>query len=132
MTREERLKQCRFYKGEKHFEESPIVRSGRKWAWSFWIAEAAFVRRADDEEEENEKIKEYARLHKQWLVKQGFFNHRSMWEGKVSDKLIMEIFSYTTKRMEREEGESVLAFEHRRFHLFFNEILPSYLGQTSM
>lgn len=135
MTREERLKQCRFYKGEKRSDESPLVKEGKHAPWEtfYWRVEAAFVRRADDdEEEENEKIKEYARLHKQRLVSQGFFNHRSIWEGKSSDELVMMLFSYTLKLVDMKEGESGSAYEHRRFQFFFNKFLPSYLGETSM
>ena len=50
MKREDRLKKCRFYKGEKEFPETKYGED-LPFAFSYWEAEELYVNRFEDEKE---------------------------------------------------------------------------------
>ena len=109
MTREDRLKQCRYYKGGYNCPESlDVMEVG------FWIAEESFV--SAEEWLRNDIIR--------LLSISGLNNYRQKWQGLAEDEIIATVFCYMTKSLE--EGWEVLV------PLFVKRILPRYLGLTSI
>ena len=109
MTREDRLKQCRYYKGGYNCPESlDVMEVG------FWIAEESFV--SAEEWERNDTMR--------LLSISGLDNYRQKWQGFAEDEIVATVFDYETKSLEGEWDVLV--------PWFVNSILPSYLGLTSI
>ncbi len=109
MTREDRLKQCRYYKGGYNCPESLDVSE-----IGFWIAEESFV-----------SAEEWMRNDTMRLLSiSGLNNYRQKWQGFAEDEIVATVFDYETKSLEGEWDVLV--------PWFVNSILPSYLGLTSI
>lgn len=109
MTREDRLKQCKFYKGEKDCPEE----TGEKiFGFGFWLAEELFVRGESD------------RLQRanEWAHTAGLLQYRHKWDGQVNDEMILYLFDYLPK-LDGYAPDSAKWFTER--------VLPFYIGSTS-
>ena len=73
MTREDRLKQCKFYKGEKEF---PKELGKKRFGFSFWLAE----------ERANE-----------WAHTAGLYHYKAKWDEQVNDEVVLYLFSISSK-----------------------------------
>lgn len=113
MTREERLKQCRFYKGEKRFEDTPPEVKNERFAAWFWMLEEIFVNHYE----------EYLPKWTEAVRKYRLMDFKVHWEGKVSDEMITFLFPYFTK---------VFRYRNDSAALFVSRELPRYIGSTSM
>lgn len=112
MTREDRIKQCRYYKGEKDFPENlEGIEVG------FWIAEKFFVSAEERGGERNDVMS--------LLSISGLNNYRQKWQGLAEDEIVATVFGYMTKSFGGVEWEDLVLW-------FANSILPHYLGLTSI
>lgn len=111
MTREDRFKQCRYYKGEKDFPEEL---EKKKFGFGFWIAEESFVSAEDRGRNDTLRLFSISGLN----------NYRHKWRGLAEDEIIATVFGYMTKSLEG-EWEVLVPW-------FVNSILPRYLGVTSI
>lgn len=110
MTREDRLKQCRYYKGGYNCPESlDVMEVG------FWIAEESFV--SAEEWVRNDIIR--------LLSISGLNNYRQKWQGLAEDEIIATVFGYMTKSLGGKEWKDLVLW-------FVKRILPRYLGLTSI
>lgn len=111
MTREDRLKQCKFYKGEKDCPEELIK---KRFGYSFWIAEKLFVRGESDR----------LQTANEWARTAGLLQYRSKWVGQVSDEMVLYLFDYISKpNGYNPDGTHTQWFTER--------VLPVYIGSTS-
>ena len=109
MTREDRLKQCKFYKGEKEF---PKELRKKRFGFSFWLAEKLFVRG-------DSYILQTA---KEWARTAGLLQYRFKWDGQVNDEMVLYLFDYLPK-LNGYAADSAQWFTER--------VLPVYIGSTS-
>ena len=111
MTREDRLKQCKFYKGEKEF---PKELGNKRFGFSFWLAEKLFVRGESDR----------LQTANEWARTAGLLQYRSKWVGQVSDEMVLYLFDYISKPNGYNPDGT-----HTQW--FAEHILPVYIGSTS-
>ena len=109
MTREDRLKQCKFYKGEKDFPEEL---GKKRFGFSFWLAEELFAR---GESDRLQRAKEWARTA-------GLYQYKAKWEGIVSDEMVLYLFYYLSKHNGYAPDSAQWVTER---------VLPVYIGSTS-
>ena len=109
MTREDRLKQCKFYKGEKEF---PKELGKKRFGFSFWLAEGLFVRGESD------------RLQRanEWAHTAGLLQYRSKWVGRVNEEMVLYFFNYLSKHN---------GYAPDSAQWFTERVLPVYIGSTS-
>lgn len=110
MTREDRIKQCRYYKGEKEYPESL---DGLEVG--FWIAEEFFV--SAEERERNDVMR--------LLSLSGLNDYREKWQGLAEDEIVATVFFYMARSSGWEELKGLVLW-------FVNSALPHYLGLTSI
>ena len=109
MTREDRLKQCRYYKGEKDF---PDELGKKRFGFGFWLAEKLFVRGESDR----------LQTAKEWARTAGLYQYKAKWEGLVSDEMLLYLFSISSKYN---------SFNLDSTQWFVEHILHAYIGSTS-
>lgn len=109
MTREDRLKQCKFYKGEKEF---PKELGKKKFGFSFWLAENLFSRGESDR----------LQAAKEWAHTAGLLQYRHKWDGQVNDEMVLYLFDYISK---------LNGYDPDGTQWFAEHILPVYIGSTS-
>ena len=109
MKKEELIKQCRYYKGEKEVPDD----LGSE-VFGFWIGEKDFVENYGQDTEELLRLIENV----------GLMNFKSAWGGKASDELIAHLFCYLTKS--RDCGDEYV------IKGFIKRSLPLYFGSTSI
>lgn len=109
MTREDRLKQCKFYKGEKEF---PKELGKKRFGFSFWLAEELFAR---GESDRLQRAKEWARTA-------GLYQYKAKWEGIVSDEMVLYLFNYLSK---------LNGYAPDSAQWFIEHILHAYISSTS-
>nr|DAL00866.1 MAG TPA: hypothetical protein [Caudoviricetes sp.] len=109
MKKEELIKQCRYYKGEKEFPDNL-----ESEVFGFWIGEKDFVENYGQDTEELLRLIENV----------GLMNFKSAWEGKASDELIAHLFCYLTKSRDCGDEYVIKGFVQRS--------LPLYFGSTSI
>ena len=109
MTREDRLKQCKFYKGEKDCPEELIK---KRFGYSFWIAEKLFT------------IEEFNRLRgeKEWARTAGLYQYKAKWDGQVNDEVVLYLFGISSKYN---------GFDPDGTQWFIEHILHAYISSTS-
>lgn len=109
MTREDRLKQCKFYKGEK---DCPEELRKKRFGYSFWIAEKLFT------------IEEFNRLRgeKEWARTAGLYQYKAKWDGQVNDEVVLYLFNYLSKHN---------GYAPDSAQWFTERVLPVYIGSTS-
>jgi hypothetical protein len=109
MTREDRLKQCKYYKGEKEF---PKELGKKRFGFGFWLAENLFSRG------------ESYRLQtaKEWAHTAGLYQYKAKWEGIVSDEMVLYLFDYLPK---------LNGYAPDSAQWFTERVLPVYIGSTS-
>lgn len=109
MTREDRLKQCKFYKGEKDCPEELIK---KRFGYSFWIAEKWFVRGDSDRLQGEEE----------WARTAGLYQYKAKWDGQVNDEVVLYLFDYLPK---------LNGYAPDSAQWFTERVLPVYIGSTS-
>ena len=109
MTREDRLKQCKFYKGEKEF---PKELGKKKFGFGFWLAENLFSRG------DSERLQ----TAKEWAHTAGLYQYKAKWEGIVSDEMVLYLFGISSKYN---------GFDPDGTQWFIEHILHAYISSTS-
>ena len=109
MTREDRLKQCKFYKGEKDCPEELIK---KRFGYSFWIADKWFVRGDSDR----------LKRANEWAHTAGLHQYKAKWDEQVNDEVVLYLFSISSKYN---------SFNLDSTQWFVEHILHAYIGSTS-